>query len=181
MYNRSGKGKGNAVRQGVLASESSIVCFLDADLTIGPDHLEPFIAVIQDRVDIAIASRYARGTEYRYPVPWLRKMMGSAFRSLRLAVAGMPHIQDTQCGFKVFRGDVARKIFSMSRVDGFCFDVEILYLGCKLNCKIRELPVILNNSPKNKTTLNFIRDPLEMLGDLFKIKLNDFLGRYEIT
>jgi len=169
-------GKGLAVRRGILQSEGVIVCFMDADLAIQPKYLPIFISTIKDGHDIAIASRFIKDSTYLYPVPFTRKILSHSCRLARLAIVGMPQVKDTQCGFKVMGGKLAREICTISKIDGFCFDVELLYIANKKKCRIIELPVAVDNSYSSH--VDVIRDSINVLSDLFRIRVNSFLKRY---
>jgi dolichyl-phosphate beta-glucosyltransferase len=131
----SNRGKGAAVRTGVLASSGDIVLFSDADMSTPIQDVERLLAVINSGVAVAIGSRAA---EHRRLVevhqPFHRELMGRIF-NLLVQLILLRGVWDTQCGFKAYRGDVARELFAASESDGFEFDVEVLYHargGCAL-------------------------------------------------
>jgi dolichyl-phosphate beta-glucosyltransferase len=168
-------GKGYAVRKGVLSSRGNLVLICDADLSTPIEELENIIPFIHSGYAVAIGSRALQGSRIIERQPWYREGMGKTFNLFvrTLAIRG---IKDTQCGFKLINGDTARALFSKCRIDGFSFDVEILYLAEKAGYKIKEVPIQWINSPSSKVAI--MRDPLKMFLDLFKIRINSLTGKY---
>jgi glycosyltransferase involved in cell wall biosynthesis len=177
INNEYNAGKGKAVRDGILAAEKETVLFLDADLAIPIEELKNFIEALQSGADIAIASRFVPGLQILKPVLWHRKIMEKVFRLLRMIILNTWKIQDTQCGFKVFKSQVAKKIFSMATIDRFAFDSEIVFIAKKFGYAIKELPIHLQN-PKT-TSVRLIFDPINMFSALLKIRFNDLSGKYQ--
>ena len=177
--NTQNKGKGGAVRDGILQSKegNSIVMFLDSDLGIPIEELDKFIEEIDKGYDIVIASRFVPGLKIVRPVQFHRKVMEKAFRLIRMALINDWNVKDTQCGFKVFRREAAMKIFPKLTVERFAFDAEIIFVANKNRFKIKELPIHLQNPPSR--SLRIIRDPLNMILDLLKIRMNDWKGKYK--
>lgn len=176
LKNSGNHGKGFSVKQGVLHARSKYILFSDADLSTPIEELEKLLQPIQDgSCDIAIASRAHRESNVRVPQPWYRKTMGQIFNIFvqLLAVRG---IKDTQCGFKCFTRDAAMRIFPQQQLNGFGFDVEILYIARKAGYAIQEVPVAWINSPKSR--VHVINDSARMFSDLWRIRLNDLRGRY---
>ena len=172
-------GKGKAVRDGMLsASEASdVVMFLDADLGIPIEELEKFLLEIERGADIVIASRFVPGLKVLRPVLWYRRIMEKVFRFLRMVIHNSWMIQDTQCGFKVFRASIAKKIFEMSTIERFAFDSEILFIAKKFGYKIKELPISLQNP--SQTSVRLMIDPVNMFFALVKIRYYDLIGKYK--
>jgi dolichyl-phosphate beta-glucosyltransferase len=161
------RGKGAAVRAGVLASRGDEVLFSDADLSTPIGELAKLRAALAQGHDIAIGSRALAESDVQVRQHPLREAMGRTFnRFVKLLV--MDGIRDTQCGFKLFRGDVARELFAASQVDGFAFDVEILLLA-RPRYKVAEVPVVWRHVEQSKVSPG--RDAARMLWDLFKLKL----------
>ncbi|HBP01458.1 MAG: Glycosyl transferase family 2 [Candidatus Moranbacteria bacterium GW2011_GWE1_49_15] len=177
VHNPINGGKGKAVREGILASKFEIAMFLDADLAIPIEELGKFVPRIETGADLAIASRFVPGLIVKIPVIWYRKIMENVFRVMRMAILDNWKIKDTQCGFKVFKGSAARKIFSMATVDRFAFDSEIIFIASKIGCPIKELPITLENP--RFSHIRIFYDPLNMLSSLLRIRFNDFLGAYK--
>jgi dolichyl-phosphate beta-glucosyltransferase len=169
------RGKGHAVGRGVLDSRGDLVLFSDADMSTPVEEVEKLVPFIHEGFDIVIGSRGLKGSDVRVRQPWYREGMGKMFNLMvrLLAVGG---IRDTQCGFKLFRGGVARSLFRKTMIKGFAFDVEVLFLAKKSGYKIREVPIRWLNSPSSKVRL--IRDPLKMFLELLKIRIYSLLGRY---
>lgn len=177
INNARNEGKGDAVRHGILASQNEIVMFLDADLGIPIEELEKFLREIKNGSDLVIASRYVPGLKIKTPVLWYRSIMEKIFRILRMIILDDYEIKDTQCGFKVFRSQAAKEIFSALKTKRFAFDSEVIFLAKKKGYKIKELPITLQN-PK-KSSIKIIRDSFNMFSDLLKIRINYILGRYK--
>ena len=163
------KGKGHALRTGVLASKGEIILLSDADLSTPIEEFSKLLPLIHnDKCDIAIGSRALALSEIVKKQPWWRQSMGKFFNRLVKTLV-IEDFKDTQCGFKVFRGDIARSLFKEAQIDRFAYDVEILAIGKKKGCKIVEAPVRWINSPESK--VNPVKDSLQMLGDLLKIRM----------
>jgi dolichyl-phosphate beta-glucosyltransferase len=176
MHYPKNAGKGFAVRKGVLSSRGDLLLISDADLSTPIEELEKLISYIHaDSYDIAIGSRGLKESDILLKQPWYREMMGKTF-NIFVRMVAISGIKDTQCGFKLFRGDIARDLFKRCSIDGFSFDVEVLYLAKNAGHKIKEVPVRWVNSPSSKVEL--IRDPLVMLLELLKIRINSLTGKY---
>ena len=166
LRNALNRGKGASVRAGVLSAAEPYILMTDADLSTPIEEMEKLAAAIED-ADVAIGSRAARGADIQEHQPFHREMMGKTFNKLvRLLVTG--GIRDTQCGFKLFRREVAQQIFSRTRVDRFAFDVEAIYVARRLGYRIEEVPVVWRNSPAS--TVDPLRDAARMFLDLFRIR-----------
>ncbi len=177
INNETNAGKGKVVRDGIAKSRYDLIMFLDADLAIPIEELEKFNQSIEQGCDIAIASRFVPGLKVKTPVLWYRKIMERVFRLLRKIILNSWKIEDTQCGFKVFKRDAAQKIFSKATINRFAFDAEIIFIAKKLGYRIKELPITLQNPETTHVRLFF--DPINMLSALLKIRYNDFTGIYQ--
>ena len=177
--NKKNQGKGGAVRDGMLASneENEIAMFLDSDLGIPVEELEKFIAEIRNGNDIVIASRFVPGLKVMRPVQFHRRIMEKGFRLIRMMITNNWKVKDTQCGFKVFRRRAAMNIFPKVTVKRFAFDAEIIFIANRYKYKIKELPIHLQNPPSR--SLRLFRDPMNMIWDLLRIRVNDWKGKYE--
>ena len=175
MPNERNRGKGYSVRRGMLAATGDAVLFSDADLSSPIEEVEKLLPLIDGGHDVAIGSRDIIGSQIEVPQPLHRRIMGYTFMVLRdwIAVSGF---RDTQCGFKLFRREAAQAIFARSRVDGFCFDVEILAIAKTLGYRMCEIPVVWRDDARSK--VNPIGDPLKMFLDLFRIRFNILRGVY---
>ncbi len=137
------RGKGFAVRTGVLATQGAVVLFADSGTCVPYQNALPYIRSIQNRkIDVALASRRLKETVILRDRPWKRRLLSWLFHQAAVLLAGLPRrITDSQCGFKIFHGDSARKLFQASRTPGFLFDLEIILLAEKLGLRIVEFPV----------------------------------------
>jgi len=162
------RGKGHAVRVGVLAVGGEHVLICDADLATPIEELDGFWRFFEEGADIVIASRPLRGSHLVKQQPLYRKFAGRFFNLLVRAVA-VHGIHDTQCGFKLFRREAARAIFPLCSLNDFGFDIEVLHVAQRIGFRIREAPVHWYHRPGSKVRL--LRDGLRMLLDLFRIHL----------
>lgn len=164
------RGKGHAVRCGMLQARGEFILFSDADLSTPIEELESLCAWFGKGYDIAIGSRELPDSEILVHQPTYRENMGRTFNCVVRAL-GLSRFIDTQCGFKCFRADVARKVFALQQLDGFCFDVEVLYIADQLGYRIRDVPVKWRHMPESRVR-PFI-DSLGMLIDLFRIRMRN--------
>ena len=164
-YERN-RGKGSAVREAVLASTGDIVLYTDCDLAYGTDVIAQAILRYTPDVDAVIGSRRLNGGGYEGYTP-LRQIASVVDFGVLKTVGGF-HLSDSQCGFKSFRGDLARKIFAKCETDGFAFDFEVLLLAEKLGVHIAEMPVTIINH--RASTVHVLRDSIRMMRDLLRIK-----------
>ena len=164
---RPNRGKGYAVRTGVLASTGKTVLFSDADLSTPIEECRRLGEALQD-ADIAIGSRGLPESDIVQEQPWYRQTMGKTFNKIVqfMAVRG---VSDTQCGFKMFRGDVARLLFDELTISRFAFDVEILFMAGKRNYRIAEVPVQWIND--ERTHVNAFTDSSRMFMDVAQIRM----------
>ena len=160
------RGKGAAIRTGVLASSGDLVLVSDTDLSTPLTEWTKLAEQLPIH-PIAIGSRAIEQALVRRRQPFYRQWMGRTFNRI-VRLLAVPGIGDTQCGFKLFRGDLARALFREARVDRFAYDVEILYLARRRGIAIAEVPVIWINSPESKVAV--VRDSLRMLWDLLRIR-----------
>ena len=168
LENFPNRGKGAAVRSGLLAAQRPIGLFFDADLStpLGetPKVLEP---VANGEVDIAFGSRALDRSLIGLHQPWRREQGGRVFNLLVRVATGLP-FWDTQCGFKAFRLDVCLPILEAARVSGFAFDVELLLLAHRAGLRIREIPVRWNHAEGSK--VSFFCDSLRMLREVIALR-----------
>jgi dolichyl-phosphate beta-glucosyltransferase len=167
------RGKGAAVRTGMLAARGRLRLFVDADGATTMDEFPALLAAIRDGAQVAVGSREGGGKVVK--VSGLRKFLGRWFnRAVRVgAVSG---IKDTQCGFKLFTDAAAKTLFSLSRENGYAFDVEVLFLAQKLGTKIAEVPVNWTEIPGSKVRV--WRDGVRMLRAVRRIKRRWRAGEY---
>jgi glycosyltransferase involved in cell wall biosynthesis len=179
------RGKASAVREGMLAAEGEVVLFTDADLSTPLSFTQDLMVALKQGADVAIGSREGVGAQ-RVGEPAYRHLMGRVFNAVVRALA-VPGINDTQCGFKAFRVDVARDLFSRAllytdgetvtgpRVTGF--DVEILFLARRCGYRIAEVPVYWQHVSGSK--VRPIQDAVRMFADVARVRLNAARGRYD--
>jgi glycosyltransferase involved in cell wall biosynthesis len=167
-------GKGLAVRKGMLAAHGDYRFICDADLSMPIDQVPRFLPPQLLDADIAIASREAPGAT-RHDEPAYRHLVGRTFNFLvrRLTI---PEIQDTQCGFKCFRRTAAEDLFRVQRLDGWTFDVEVLYIALRRGYRIVEVPIPWYYEPGSRVRV--LRDSFTMFADLFRIRRNWRRGVY---
>jgi len=146
------RGKGAALRAGVAESRGALVLLTDADLATPVAEIGRLLGRIADGADIAIASRAAPGARILAHQAPLREMSGRAFNRL-VQMTLLPGIQDTQCGFKLFRGPEARALFAECIVDGYAADVEVLSLARRAGLGIAEVPVVWSHVQGSKVRL----------------------------
>jgi glycosyltransferase involved in cell wall biosynthesis len=167
-------GKGRAVQKGMFTATGAYRFFADADFSMPPEEIVRFIPPIVD-VPVAIASREAPGA-VRYDEPAYRHITGRVFNSL-IRMLVLPALNDTQCGFKMFRADVADDLFRHQTLMGWSFDVELLYIAGRRGYPILEIPIPWYFNPESK--VNVFRDSWRMFLDLLTIRRNGRKGLYE--
>jgi dolichyl-phosphate beta-glucosyltransferase len=176
LRNETNRGKGHAVRRGVLASRGSRILMTDADLSTPIEELSRLAARMDEGYDVVIASRALPGARIEVRQPWHRENMGRLFNlAVRLLV--VRGLRDTQCGFKLFAREPARAIFSACRLDGFCFDVEALFIARRRGYRVVEIPVTWRNDAA--TRVGNWRGFLAFL-DLARIRANAVRGLYRL-
>ena len=163
------RGKGHAVRSGMLRARGAFVFYMDADLSVPLGEIDAFLAhfAAHPDVDALVGNRqHARSRIVRRQSA-LRESMGQTFNRL-LQTRGLASLHDTQCGFKAFRREAAQAIFSRQKLDGFAFDVEVLLLAGRLGYQIADLPVEWRNSADSRVRL--VRDSFAMLRDMLRVR-----------
>jgi dolichyl-phosphate beta-glucosyltransferase len=160
------RGKGAAVRTGLLASRGDRVLLSDADFSTPVTELEKLEAHLAE-APVVIGSRAAAGADVRRRQPLYRELMGKVFNRI-IRLLGAPGIADTQCGFKLLDGDAARSLAAELTIEGFAYDVELLWLAKSRGLPIREVGVVWINSPESKVSP--LRSSLAMLRDVLRIR-----------
>ncbi len=162
------RGKGSAVRTAMLAAEGDVVLFTDADLAYGLDVIESLVKSVEENPDaqVFIGSRNLHKDGYEN-YTFFRKIASKMYIKVICAVGGIK-LTDSQCGFKAFRRDAAKEIFSLCCVDGFAFDFEALLWAKEKGYRVCEIPVKVINHRESKVHL--FSDAAKMLGDLMKMK-----------
>ncbi len=164
------RGKGAALRTGVLASAGAAVLVSDADFSTPIDELPKLERRLAD-AELVLGSRAVPGAELRERQPLYRELMGKAF-NLLIRILGIRGLHDTQCGFKLLRGDVGRQLFAEMVVDGFAYDVEMVWLAQRHGYRVVEVGVVWANSAASK--VDPIRSSLEMFRDVIALRLRRF-------
>jgi dolichyl-phosphate beta-glucosyltransferase len=134
-------GKGRGIRLAVAQAQGDLIGFLDADYKVTIEEFEKLLPWFEEGYDVVIGSRGVAGAQIENPQPWFRRWGSRAFGLFMHLMMGLWSIRDTQCGFKFFKGNVARDLFSRQRIDGYMFDVEVLYLAAKSGYRIKEVGV----------------------------------------
>lgn len=161
------RGKGRALAEGVAVARGERILVTDADLSTPIEELDDLEAALAGGAGVAIASRALRGSRVEISQPFYRVLMGKTFNLLVQALL-LPGIWDTQCGFKLFRGDVARDVFAALSTDGFGYDPEVLYRARKKGVGIVEVPVVWRNSAPTKVSA--IRSSLDMFKHVLRVR-----------
>lgn len=173
VNNANNKGKGEAVKQGVVNSTKEFLLFIDADHAVDIKNCDTFISYCDD-FNVVIGSKYI-DQESDYPAH--RKVIGKTFSKLKQLITGLK-TKDTQCGFKLYKTAVAQQLFKKSIIKGWCFDVEILLLAQKEKIKILELPVDVKNTER-VSRINVLSSGTQMFIDLIKLRINFIRGKYQ--
>lgn len=169
------RGKGAALRAGIAATTGELCGFTDADLPYGTEALPLAIGYVRERrYHAVIGDRTLPGSTYAATGPLRTAVSEVASFLFRTLVTG--GIYDTQCGFKLFRGDVGREVFRLTRTNGFAIDVEVIYLLLKYRLDVKRIPVRLErNAP---SSVRVVRDSLAAVRDIATIRGNWAAGRY---
>lgn len=173
---RENRGKGYAVRTGMLAAKGDIRLFFDADGSTPIDELDKAIPFIDGGADIVIGSRMVQGANVLVHQRWVREHVGRLFNVLLLAL-GLTRMRDTQCGFKAFTARSTEICFTRQTLDRFSFDVELLCIAQRHGLRIVEMPVRWINSPD--TRVRMVRDAFPTMRDLLTIRHNLRKGAYD--
>ena len=171
------RGKGAAVRAGMLAANGRTVAFTDVDLAYPPEQLRDLLAAIEDGWDVAVGNRRHPGSEALARPAVVRQVSSKLFNLLTASVL-LGQYRDTQCGCKAFRGDVASLLFSHTRLDGFAFDVEVLHLVERYRLSLTEVPV--RSDDDGTSTVRVVRAALGMVRDLFRVRRWGSEGAYDL-
>lgn len=168
-------GKGFAVKQGMLNAKGEIILFSDADLSTPIEEFDKLLKYIKN-FDIVIGSRSIKGANVVKHQPFYRELMGKIFNKI-VRLFTIKGIIDTQCGFKMFTQKAAKDVFSRTKINGFGFDVEALFIARKLGYKIKEVPITWINDEQTK--ISPIKDSLKMFIEVLKVRINYWKGYYK--
>ncbi|MBU2082344.1 glycosyltransferase, partial [Patescibacteria group bacterium] len=177
IANTQNHGKGYVVKQGMLVATGDYRIFVDADNAISMEQIEKFWPYSNEGYDIVIGSIELPGSVINENAQWYRRFLGKYSKYLIRIIAGLWDIHDSQRAFKLFTAKAANDIFSRTKINRFAFDIEVLVLAKKFNYKIKELPVIWNNS--GNSTVHF-SSYFQVLKDLFKIRWRLWTGKYKL-
>jgi dolichyl-phosphate beta-glucosyltransferase len=169
------RGKGHAVKVGMLQARGEYAFLCDADLAMPVTEIPKFLPPVQNGYQVAIGSREGEGA-IRYNEPVYRHVMGRVFNWL-VKVLAVPGFEDTQCGFKCFHCSAKKDLFSYQTIDGFGFDVEVLYVAQKRGYNIIEVPIHWYYQRESK--VHPIKDTIRMVRDMMLVRQNDREGLYE--
>ena len=175
IVNEQNTGKGLSIKKGVLEASGDYVLFMDADMATPVQTFDDFEKYLCD-YDIIIGSRWRKESDIKIPQPRFRRFLGFIFYAIVRAFF-LKDIVDTNCGFKCYRKDVAKDIFSKQLMDGWGFDVELLCIAQKRGYSIKEMPVVWAHDRDSK--VNLFKVPAMTLVELANIRINDWKGRYE--
>ena len=176
LINQKNMGKGFSIRRAVQASRGQYVIFIDADLPYELYAIDNFLSALKNGYDLAVGSRVLPGAEVR-GVPFYRYIAGQVFSWMVQLVlfTGLP---DTQCGFKSFRSMAAKEIFRRTSIDGFGFDVEMLFVARKLKFAIQPVAVHMIEH-RQRSRVRLFSDSLRMFSNLFTVRVKDWQGKYD--
>jgi dolichyl-phosphate beta-glucosyltransferase len=166
------RGKGGAVKTGVLASRGDRVLLSDADFSTPIEEIEKLEARLADS-PVVLGSRAVAGAAVRQRQPFYRELMGKTFNRI-IRLLGVRGLHDTQCGFKLLRGDLARSLCSELTIEGFAYDVELVWLAQRRGVRVAEVGVVWVNSPDSRVSP--IRSSLAMLRDVLLMRLRHRRG-----
>jgi dolichyl-phosphate beta-glucosyltransferase len=162
------RGKGYGIRQAVRIATGDVIGFSDADNKTPIAEFEKIEPYLRAGADVVIGSRGLRESRIERPQPWYRRIGSRGFAVFMHTVVGLSGIVDTQCGFKFFQGDVARELFRRQTIDGYMFDVEILYIARQRGYRIEEVPVRWRDDGDSR--LNLVAGNLRNVRDILGIR-----------
>lgn len=160
------RGKGAALRAGVAACAGAAVLLTDADLSTPIEEIERLEAELGE-AELVLGSRAVAGSRITRRQPWYRELMGRSFNRV-IRLLGVTSLHDTQCGFKLLRGDVARRLFAELTVDRFAYDVELVWLARRRGFRVVEVGVAWHDSPASR--VHPVRDAASMLVDVLRFR-----------
>jgi dolichyl-phosphate beta-glucosyltransferase len=176
LVNPQNMGKGFSVRRGVAESRGQFIIFIDADLPYKLEAIDKFLQALRKGNDLAIGSRVLPGSQVK-GVPVLRYLSGQIF-SLMVQTVLFTGLPDTQCGFKSFRAAAAREVFRRLTINGFGFDVEMIFVARKHKLAIQPIAVQMIDH-RHRSRVRLIVDSFKMFANLFMVRWNDLRGRYK--
>ena len=175
LRNKKNLGKGLSIKRGVLCARGKYILFTDIDLAVPIEGLSKFMPYLKDGYDIVIGSRRIEGSQIIIPQPLYRRFMGSVFYKI-VNLLFFKFVRDVNCGFKCYHSEAAKKIFTKQMLSGWGFDTELLHIAYKLKMSIKEIPVCWSEAGNSKVVIH--KAVFGTLGELLKIKINDWKGWY---
>jgi dolichyl-phosphate beta-glucosyltransferase len=177
VENPGNRGKGYAVRNGMLNARGEVVVFSDADLSSPIEEMPKLLAALAGGADIAIGSRWLRAELQTRRQSLHRQLFGRVFNVLLRIILGL-QFKDTQCGFKAFTRRAAQTIFPLERIERWGFDPEILFLARKFGFRVEEVPVCWGHS--GDTRIHPLLDGARMFWEMLRIRWYDLTGKYDV-
>jgi glycosyltransferase involved in cell wall biosynthesis len=175
LQNPGNRGKGYSVRHGVLHANGDFILFSDADLSSPIEEAPKLFDALERGADIAIGSRWVRSELQTRRQSVARQALGRVFNGV-LRVLLRLNFKDTQCGFKAFRREAARAVFSLQQIEGWGFDPEILFLAKRMGLQIKEVPVVWAHD--DRTRIHPLADGSRMVADMLRIRWFSLAGKY---
>jgi glycosyltransferase involved in cell wall biosynthesis len=172
LGNRERRGKGFGIRQAVRLAHGQIIGFADADNKTPIEEFGRFQALLEAGYDLVIGSRGLPESRIERPQKLYRRLGSWGFRMMLKSILSLPGIRDTQCGFKFFRREVALDLFGRQRIDGYMFDIEILYLACRAGYRIAQVPVRWRDDGDSRLVL--FRGNLRNVLDVFRVRFASY-------
>ncbi len=170
------RGKGAAVKTGVLAARGRRIFFMDVDLSTPLEEMTGFLGALESGYDVVIGNRRSPGARITRHQPRLRETLGKGFTVLvRMLLA--PGVSDFTCGFKAFRREAAREIFSRQTLDGWAFDAELVVIALVRGYRLAQVPVAWHHEEDSKVRL--VRAVVSSLGGVLRIRWQRLRGRYD--
>jgi dolichyl-phosphate beta-glucosyltransferase len=170
------RGKGYAVRQGMLAARGTYRLFMDADNATSVEHISRILPELEQGFDVVIGSRDIEGSVIAQRQPLLRHHLGNVFNLIVQVFLGLWGIPDTQCGFKGYSAESAKQIFTRTKMNRWTFDAESLVIAKQLGYKIKEIPVTWSDDAQSKVLFS---EGLQVICELVRIRCNVIYGRYK--
>jgi dolichyl-phosphate beta-glucosyltransferase len=165
-------GKGRGIREGVARARGEVIGFVDADYKTPIDEMDKLLPWLEQGYDLAIGSRALAESRIERRQPWYRRMGSRAFALSMHVTLGLWDVHDTQCGFKFFRGPVAKDLFARQRIDGYMFDVEILRLATRAGYKMKEVGVRWHDDGDSR--LDLVAGNWRNLVDVLRIRFGTY-------
>jgi dolichyl-phosphate beta-glucosyltransferase len=163
------RGKGRGIREAVRIATGAVIGFADADNKVPIDEYDKFAPLLAAGCPMVIGSRALGESRIERAQPWYRRVGAKGFRVFMEGVTGLRNISDTQCGFKFFQHDVAKRIFGLQKIDGYMYDVEILLLAQRLGVAVREVPIRWRDDADSR--LELFRGNLRNFRDILRIRM----------